>query len=73
LLFPVVGVSLAAWLAHETITPLFLAGSAIALLGVWIGAIRQPATAGEKGSIAARPAQAERSVTAIEAQPCENC
>jgi drug/metabolite transporter (DMT)-like permease len=69
LLFPVVGVSLAAWLAHETITPLFLAGSAIALLGVWVGAFHQPAPpVGEKGSIAARPA-----ATAPETKPCENC
>jgi drug/metabolite transporter (DMT)-like permease len=69
LLFPVVGVSLAAWLARETVTPLFLAGSAIVLLGVWVGAFHQPApTVGEKGSIAARPA-----ATAPEPMPCENC
>jgi drug/metabolite transporter (DMT)-like permease len=62
LLFPLAGVSLAAWLAHETITPLFLAGSAIVLVGVWFGAIRQPASAA-----------AERATTALEVTPCENC
>jgi drug/metabolite transporter (DMT)-like permease len=62
LLFPLAGVSLAAWLARETVTPLFLAGSAIVLLGVWIGAIRQPARA-----------EAERATTALKGAPCENC
>jgi drug/metabolite transporter (DMT)-like permease len=72
LLFPVVGVSVAAWLAHETVTPLFLAGSAIALLGVWIGAFHQPASTSEKGSTAARQAAAV-APTALDPKPCETC
>lgn len=41
LLFPVATVSIAAWLSGETISPWFIAGGAIVLLGVWLGAIRQ--------------------------------
>jgi drug/metabolite transporter (DMT)-like permease len=73
LLFPVVGVSVAAWLAHETVTPLFIAGSAIALLGVWVGALHQPAAAGDDKSIAARTTQVDPAFTAGEAQPCQSC
>lgn len=42
LLFPVATVIIAAWLADETISPRFILGGAIVLLGVWQGAIHQP-------------------------------
>jgi drug/metabolite transporter (DMT)-like permease len=29
---------LAAWLANETVTPLFLAGGTLVIAGVWVGA-----------------------------------
>jgi drug/metabolite transporter (DMT)-like permease len=74
LLIPIAGIGLAAWIAREPVTPLFLAGSAIVLLGVWIGAIRQPApAAAREESIAARSAATETAPAALEAQPCENC
>ncbi|NOH03046.1 MAG: EamA family transporter [Chloroflexi bacterium] len=38
LCFPLVATVLAAWLAKETVTPLFLLGGAIVILGVWVGA-----------------------------------
>jgi drug/metabolite transporter (DMT)-like permease len=40
LLFPVVTVVIAAWLAGEKVTASFVIGGAIVLLGVWIGGIR---------------------------------
>lgn len=74
LLFPVVSVVVASRLAHETITPLFLVGGAIALLGVWIGAFTGSApAAGPRESVAARPAAAEQVPTTLEGQPCETC
>jgi drug/metabolite transporter (DMT)-like permease len=39
LLFPVVTIVIAAYLGNEVISPRFLVGSAIVLLGVWAGAI----------------------------------
>ncbi len=42
LLFPVATVAIAAVLTNERVTWQFLAGAAIALVGVWIGAIRKP-------------------------------
>jgi drug/metabolite transporter (DMT)-like permease len=39
LLFPVVTVPLAAFLAGEVITATFVIGGALGLLGVWLGAI----------------------------------
>lgn len=49
LLFPVATVVIAAWLTDESITPRFLLGGLIVLLGVWLGAFRQnrPPTAEE--------------------------
>jgi len=41
LLFPVATVVIAAWLTGETITPRFILGGLIVLLGVWLGTIRQ--------------------------------
>ncbi len=38
LFFPLVATLLASWLVKETVTPLFLAGAAIVIAGVWIGA-----------------------------------
>jgi len=38
LFFPLVATVLAAWLANETVTPLFLAGGGIVIAGVWVGA-----------------------------------
>jgi drug/metabolite transporter (DMT)-like permease len=38
LFFPLVATLLAAWLANETVTPLFLAGGGIVIAGVWVGA-----------------------------------
>lgn len=38
-LFPFVTVAVAGWLAGETVTPTFLAGGALVLAGVWLGAI----------------------------------
>jgi drug/metabolite transporter (DMT)-like permease len=38
LFFPLVATLLAAWLANETVTPLFLAGGTIVIAGVWVGA-----------------------------------
>lgn len=38
LCFPLVATILAAWLTKETITPLFLIGGVIVILGVWVGA-----------------------------------
>jgi drug/metabolite transporter (DMT)-like permease len=74
LLFPVAGVSLAAWLAHETITPMFLVGTAIVLFGVWVGALnRSDQPIGEDASLSVQPAAVGRAPTSIEARPCENC
>ena len=42
LLFPVATIVIASWLANEIISPRFLLGGAIVLLGVWQGAIVQP-------------------------------
>lgn len=42
LLFPISTLLLAAWLTDEIISPRFLLGGAIVLLGVWLGAFRQP-------------------------------
>jgi drug/metabolite transporter (DMT)-like permease len=39
-LYPIVTVVLASILTDETISPLFLAGSAVVLLGVYIGALK---------------------------------
>ena len=44
LLFPVATIIIAAWLANEVITGRFLLGSAIVLVGVWLGALKQPKT-----------------------------
>jgi drug/metabolite transporter (DMT)-like permease len=38
LFFPLVATVLAAWLANETVTPLFLLGGGIVIAGVWVGA-----------------------------------
>jgi drug/metabolite transporter (DMT)-like permease len=42
LLTPVVTVIIAAWLTDEVVTPYFLLGGVMVLLGVWVGAIAQP-------------------------------
>jgi drug/metabolite transporter (DMT)-like permease len=42
-LIPLVTVVVSAWLQDESITPAFAAGSALVLLGVYIGALRRPA------------------------------
>lgn len=42
LLFPVAAVIIAAWLSQEFVTPRFLAGGSIVLVGIWTGALRQP-------------------------------
>ncbi len=42
LLFPIATILIASWLAGEVITPRFLGGSAIVLMGVWLGAIANP-------------------------------
>lgn len=42
LLFPVATILIASWLAGEVITPRFLVGTAIVLVGVWLGAIANP-------------------------------
>ena len=39
LLFPIATILIASWLADEVITPRFLLGTVIVLLGVWLGAI----------------------------------
>ncbi len=46
LLFPVMTVIVAAWLLGEVVTPAFVLGSILVLLGVWIGAIAQPKAKG---------------------------
>lgn len=38
LFFPLIATLLAAWLANETVTPLFLLGGGIVIAGVWVGA-----------------------------------
>lgn len=38
LLFPVVTVFVASWLAAEVVSPVFLAGTALVIAGVWLGA-----------------------------------
>jgi drug/metabolite transporter (DMT)-like permease len=38
-LIPFITVILASWLANERITPVFIAGGAVVLLGVWVGAL----------------------------------
>ncbi|MGH2536106.1 MAG: DMT family transporter [Candidatus Promineifilaceae bacterium] len=43
LLFPVATIVIASWLADEVVTPGFLAGAAIIIFGVWLGAIARPA------------------------------
>lgn len=48
LLFPIATIVMAAWLAGEVITPRFLLGSAVVLVGVWLGALTNP-----KGKITA--------------------
>lgn len=45
LLFPVATVIISAWLTDETITLRFTAGGLVVLIGVWIGALRQPRVA----------------------------
>ncbi|HSF81620.1 MAG TPA: DMT family transporter [Anaerolineales bacterium] len=42
LLFPVATIVISAWLTDEAITLRFVAGGCIVLIGVWIGALRQP-------------------------------
>lgn len=42
LLFPIATIVVAAWLADEVISARFLLGSAVVLVGVWVGAIAQP-------------------------------
>jgi drug/metabolite transporter (DMT)-like permease len=39
LLYPVATIAITAWLANEVISPRFLVGSAIVLVGVWVGAV----------------------------------
>ena len=39
LLYPVATIVITAWLANEVISPRFLVGSAIVLVGVWVGAV----------------------------------
>jgi drug/metabolite transporter (DMT)-like permease len=43
-LFPVVAVAAGALLADERVTPTFLAGTALVMVGVWLGALRPHAT-----------------------------
>jgi len=40
LLMPVMAVAIGAWLLSEVVTPSFVIGAALVLVGVWIGAIR---------------------------------
>jgi len=42
LLFPVATIIMASWLAGEIISPRFLLGTAVVLVGVWAGAIARP-------------------------------
>ena len=42
-LIPLVTVVVSAWLQDESMTPAFAAGSALVLLGVYVGALRRPA------------------------------
>jgi drug/metabolite transporter (DMT)-like permease len=42
-LMPLVTVALAAWLLGEHLTPVFALGGLLVLVGVWVGAIAQPA------------------------------
>lgn len=53
LLFPVVTVVMAAWLAGETITASFVVGGVLGLTGVWLGAISGSPSATTAGSSAA--------------------
>lgn len=53
LLFPVATILISSWLVDEVITPRFLGGAAVVLLGVWIGVIVKPKekpVVGEPGS-----------------------
>ncbi len=43
LLFPVATIVIAASISSERVTPIFLLGAGIALVGVWIGAVGKPA------------------------------
>lgn len=45
-LAPLVGIALAAWLLDEPVTPTFLVGSSLVLVGVYLGALRPAATRG---------------------------
>jgi drug/metabolite transporter (DMT)-like permease len=49
LLFPVATISIAAWLTDESVSLNFLAGGLIVLIGVWIGALRQPSEPRQEG------------------------
>ena len=42
LLIPLATITIAAWLLNEQVTSRFLIGSAVVLVGVWLGAISQP-------------------------------
>lgn len=53
LLFPVATVIIAALLTEEVITISFVIGGAIVLVGVWLGAIRSPATSDDSDTIPA--------------------
>jgi drug/metabolite transporter (DMT)-like permease len=44
-LYPVVSVAMSAWLTGEVVTATFVLGAAVALAGVWLGAISRPARA----------------------------
>ncbi|UCC89359.1 MAG: EamA family transporter [Anaerolineales bacterium] len=48
LLFPVATVIIAALLSGEVVTPRFVVGGLVVLLGVWIGALRQPSAPPEE-------------------------
>jgi len=55
LLFPIATILLAAWLMDETITPQFLLGGLIVLIGVWLGAVHQGGQMLEEGTPSMEP------------------
>jgi drug/metabolite transporter (DMT)-like permease len=54
-LMPIVTVILAFFLTDETISPLFLAGAALVMISVYIGALMTPRKAAEPGEVALEP------------------
>jgi drug/metabolite transporter (DMT)-like permease len=51
LLFPIVTITMAAWLLGEEVSAAFIVGGAIVLLGVWIGAFSGSAATSEAASV----------------------